>query len=73
MNPPDVGYLWASFLWGGVGTAYAVYGWRQKEPVPLVGGILMIGLAYLASHWLWMSLGCVALMVLVFVLMRRMA
>jgi len=33
--------LWASILWGGIGGGYFIYGWRQKDSVPLVGGVVM--------------------------------
>ena len=37
----DSNALWASILWGGVGGGYLIYGWRQRESVPLVGGVVM--------------------------------
>lgn len=39
--------------------------------VPLVGGVLMIAVSYLAGSVLVMSLVCVALMFFVYALVRR--
>ena len=64
-------FLFASLLWGSVGAGYAVYGRRQGEMMPMVGGVAMIAVAYLVSSWLLMSLLCIALMVAVRQLMRR--
>ncbi len=48
---PDLGNLstsglFASILWGGVGTGILVYGWKQKSPIPLGAGALMVGISY---------------------------
>ena len=37
----DSSTIWASVLWGGIGGGYLVYGWRQKDSVALVGGVVM--------------------------------
>lgn len=65
------GYLWASLLWGALGAAYTVYGWRQKAPVPLGGGILLSLVSVFVSDWILMSLAAVALLALVHWLIRR--
>ena len=57
-------FLIASLWWGSVGFAFSLFGWRQKEAVPLVGGIAMMALSY-------MSLASIALIVGVFWLRRR--
>ena len=36
-------FLWASVIWGGVGSGYLVYGWKQKAAIPLAGGAAMTG------------------------------
>ena len=38
--------LFASILWGGVGTGILVYGWKQKSPIPLGAGALMLVISY---------------------------
>ena len=43
--------LFASILWGGVGTGILVYGWKQKSPIPLGAGALMLGI----SDWFYDS------------------
>jgi hypothetical protein len=71
MNLFDPGFLFASLVWGSVGVGYFIYGKRQQSFVPMIGGILMIAVSYfVASPWL-MSLICLALMVGVYVLLKR--
>ena len=64
-------FLWASLVWGAVGTAYFVYGTRQKEPWPFAGGLVMIGSSYLIDAWWLMSLVSIAVIFGVRWLMRR--
>ena len=61
--------LWASILWGGIGGGYLVYGWRQKESVPLVGGVVMSLACFLPA--LPMTLLSLTAMVAVSWLMKR--
>lgn len=37
----------------------------------MLGGVAMIGLAYLVSSWFWMSVLCIGLMVAVYLLAKR--
>lgn len=53
--------LWASVLWGAVGSGFAIYGKKQGKPVPLVGGLVMIGATYFCETALVMSVVGVAL------------
>ncbi len=55
--------LWASMLWGVVGGGFALYGKKQGRVVPLVGGLVMIGVTYFCESALVMSALCVALIV----------
>ena len=48
--------LVASLIWGSIGTGFAIYGWKQKAPVPLFGGIALIAVSYFIGSALWMSL-----------------
>jgi uncharacterized membrane protein HdeD (DUF308 family) len=67
----DANFLFASLLWGSIGVGYFIYGKKQDAMMPMVGGILMIAISYLVSSWLLMSLLCIALMVAVFLLVKR--
>jgi hypothetical protein len=48
--------LFASLIWGSIGLGFAVYGKKQRAPVPMVGGILLMGISYLIGSALLMSL-----------------
>jgi len=48
--------LFASLIWGSIGMGFAIYGKKQRSAVPLVGGILLMGISYLIASALWMSL-----------------
>ena len=67
----DSNTLVASLIWGSVGFAFALFGWRQKDFVPLFGGIAMMAASYFVSSALWMSLAEVALIAAVFWLKKR--
>lgn len=71
MNLLDEKFLWASLVWGALGSGYLVYGWRQKEVVPLTGGVVMLAASYLVGSWLVMSLIAIAAIALVHLLQRR--
>lgn len=47
--------LWASMLWGAVGSGFALYGKKQGRPVPMIGGLVMIGATYFCETALVMS------------------
>jgi hypothetical protein len=51
----DAGTLIASLIWGSVGSGFAIYGWKQKRPVPLFGGIALVGVSYFIGSALAMS------------------
>jgi uncharacterized membrane protein HdeD (DUF308 family) len=67
----DANFLFASLLWGSIGVGYFIYGKKQGAMVPMVGGILMIAASYVVSSWLLMSLLSIALMVAVYLLVKR--
>lgn len=71
MNLFNSNYLFASLLWGSVGTVYCIYGWRQKAMVPLFGGVAMIAVSYFVGSALLMSLLCIALMAGVYFLVKQ--
>ena len=52
----NMSYLFAALVWGSIGLGFAIYGKRQRAMVPLLGGILLMGISYLISSALYMSL-----------------
>jgi len=48
--------LFASLIWGSIGLGFTVYGKKQRAIVPMVGGILLMGVSYLIGSALLMSL-----------------
>ena len=54
-----------------MGVGYWIYGKRQQELMPMIGGIAIIGASFLVPGWFLMSLLCLALMVGVHLLKRR--
>jgi hypothetical protein len=59
----STGALFASLLWGALGSGMALYGWKQKSMVPLFGGLVMIVVSYfLLSSALYMSLVSAAIL-----------
>ena len=71
VNIFDTKFLFASLLWGSVGVGYFIYGKKQREFVPMFGGLAMIAVSYFVGSALLMSLISIALMVAVFFLARR--
>ena len=67
----DSSFLFASLLWGAIGSGYFIYGKKQRSMMPMIGGALMVGASYVVGSWLLMSLICIALMVAVYQLMKR--
>jgi hypothetical protein len=48
--------LFASLIWGSIGLGFAIYGKKERSVVPLVGGILLMGISYVIASALVMSL-----------------
>ncbi|MBI3851386.1 MAG: hypothetical protein HY298_14080 [Verrucomicrobia bacterium] len=67
----DTNFLFASLFWGSVGIGYWVYGKKQREIMPMNGGVAMIAASYLVGSWLLMSLICIEVTVAVYLLMKR--
>lgn len=67
----DSSFLFASLLWGSVGTGYFIFGKKQGSMMPMIGGVLMVAVSYVVSSWLLMSLLCIALIVAVYLLVKR--
>ena len=67
----DSSFLFASLLWGSIGVGYWIYGKKRREMMPMIGGAAMIGISYLVSSWLLISLLGLALMVADYLLVKR--
>ena len=67
----DSSFLFASLLWGSVGTGYFIFGKKQAAMMPMIGGVLMVAVSYVVSSWLLMSLLCIALIIAVYLLVKR--
>ena len=48
--------LLSSLIWGSLGVGCVIYGKKQTEAVPLIGGLALVAASYLVSSALWMSL-----------------
>ncbi|MBI1176787.1 amino acid transport protein [bacterium] len=70
MNLLNTNFLLASLVWGSVGVGYFIYGKKQQEVVPLVGGLIMIAISYLVGSALLMSLISIGIMVAVYYIVR---
>jgi hypothetical protein len=66
----DSSFLFASLLWGSIGVGYFIYGKKQGATMPLIGGIAMIGVSYVVSGWLLMSLISIVLIAAMHWLMK---
>lgn len=64
-------FLFASLVWGSVGVGYFIYGRKQRSGIPMAGGVLMMAASYFASSAWSMSLICLGLIVLVYLLLKR--
>ena len=58
--------LIASLIWGTIGSGFAIYGWRQKDMLPLWGGIALVAVSYFIESALIMSIVSVLLIVAIF-------
>ena len=67
----NASFLLASLLWGSIGLGYFIYGKKQGAWVPMVGGIVMIAVSYVAGTALVMSLLSIGIIVLVYVLLKE--
>jgi hypothetical protein len=64
-------FLFASLIWGSIGVGYFVYGKKQSSLVPLIGGLLMIGVSYFIGSALIMSLVSLGIIGAVYFLLKR--
>jgi hypothetical protein len=59
-------YLFAALIWGSIGMGFAIYGKKQRSAVPLVGGIALMGISYVITSAIYMSLAGAALLAGIF-------
>jgi hypothetical protein len=71
VNLFDTKFLFASLLWGSIGVGYFLYGKKQREMMPMLGGVAMVAVSYIVGSALLMSLISIALMVAVYLLMKQ--
>ena len=63
--------LFASLLWGSIGLGYFIYGKKQQSVSPMVGGILIMIVAYFVGSALLMLLICILVIVAIYGLLKR--
>jgi hypothetical protein len=63
--------LWASLIWGAVGSGFLVYGKKQTAMTPMLGGLAMIGASYFCESALVMSAVSLSLIAAIWWLSRR--
>lgn len=63
-------FLLANCLWGAVAFGYLIYGWRQKEVIPLLGGVAMTAVSWFTPA-LTMSVVSIIIMLAVWWLKRQ--
>jgi hypothetical protein len=68
----DSNSMFASVIWGAIGSGFAIYGYKQKQMIPLFGGIAIVaGSYFLANSALLMSLFSIAAIAAIFWLKRH--
>jgi hypothetical protein len=58
--------IFASILWGGVGSVMFSVGWKQKAWLPLGFGMALVAVSYFIESALYMSLASIAILVLMY-------
>ncbi|MCO4780875.1 MAG: hypothetical protein KC646_01020 [Candidatus Cloacimonetes bacterium] len=58
----NTAFLFASLIWGSIGTGYFIYGKKSQKPLALVGGLVLIAASYFCGP-LMMSVVGVGVMV----------
>lgn len=60
--------IFTGLLFGSIGMGYFIYGKRQQEPVPMICGLLLMGIPYLIVNVTILAIASIALMALPFLL-----
>jgi len=67
----DSGSLFASVIWGALGSGIFLYGWKQKEMAPLGCGLAMVMVSYFIDAAGMMSLVSVIILVILYWLKKQ--
>ena len=67
----DSSTLFASLIWGSIGSGFFIYGWKQKSMVPLGCGLAVVFASYFISSALYMSLASVFIFVIMYWLKKQ--
>ncbi len=71
LPPLDAQFLFASLIWGTIGSGMFIYGWKQKSMVPLGGGLLLVCGSYFISSAILMSLASLLILAGVYWLKKQ--
>jgi hypothetical protein len=63
--------IFASLIWGGIGSGFLAYGWKQKATVSLATGLTMVALSYFIGSAALMSLAETATLVVMYWLKKQ--
>jgi hypothetical protein len=64
-------YLFTALCWGAIGFGFFIYGRKQRRPVPMIGGILLIASSYAARTPLTLSMVGIAVVFGMYALSKR--
>jgi hypothetical protein len=68
----DTNSMFASIIWGAIGSGFFIFGSKQKSMVPLFGGIALVaGSYFFANSALVMSLFSIAVIAAIYFLKGR--
>jgi hypothetical protein len=54
--------LFASLIWGAIGSGFFIYGKKQSAFIPMIAGIALIGISYFIASPLYMSMTAIGIM-----------
>ena len=63
--------LFASLIWGAIGSGFAIFGKKQRAGIPLAGGLALIAISYFISSWALMSLAGFLILVVMYWLKKQ--
>lgn len=67
----DSATLFASLIWGSIGTGFAIYGKKQSSFIPMIGGLALIAISYFINSPLYMSVTAIAILGAIWFLTKR--
>lgn len=67
----SAGTLFASLIWGAIGSGFFIYGKKQHSYVPMAGGVALIGISYFIASPLYMSITAIGIMVAIWYFSKR--